>query len=135
MFRMVMALPLPLLAVGLLALSCGSNGENNATREARATEPDEGATPASACQYELGDDSGSTTMAEEFPPGLYPAAVADTGTSLTVSLVDPRDSETSITLTVPECKREEALRVIDARQEADREQAEAGIPFEDRTYP
>ena len=70
----------------------------------------------------------------EFPASLYPSAYADLGATLTVSLSDPRNPEASIKLLVPQCKKDEALQIVQSRQQQDKEQAQKGILFKDRVY-
>jgi hypothetical protein len=87
------------------------------------------------CLYEFTDSgSGEVTEGKEFPPGLYPSEYRELGSGLSITLVDPLDEERPLTLTVPQCLKEDALAIIEARQQANEEQEEAGVPFEERVF-
>lgn len=88
-----------------------------------------------ACVYELTDaDSGMVTAGKEFPTGLYPSEYRELGSGLSITLVDPLDESRPLTLTVPQCIKDEALTIIEARQESNQEQEDAGIPFDQRIF-
>jgi hypothetical protein len=115
------------LALAALALACDGEGP---------AEPTGIAEDDPACQYELTDLStdGPETASKEFPPGLYPSEYRELGSGLNITLVDPLDETRELFLTVPQCKKEEALAVIEARQQANEDQEADGIPFEQRIF-
>ena len=115
------------VALGLLAVACGGDGSAQPTG---ISEDDP------ACLYELTDQASEepATSSKEFPPGLYPSEYRELGSGLSITLVDPLDERRELTLTVPECKKAEALAVIEARQESNDEQEAAGVPFEQRIF-
>ena len=89
------------------------------------------------CSYELRNDfSGEVVKMAEFPANVYPTNQVEYGNGLlAIKIADPRQPEMAQTVIVPACKRNEVFRIIAARQAADAEQREQGIPFEQRTYP
>lgn len=114
-----------ILLVLTLAAACGDGGSQ--PRQLDPVDP--------ACRYRLTDrTAGTETPTRAFPPGLFPLEQRELGSGLSVTLLDPNDPSQELVLTVPQCKLEEALRTIEERRQADEEQAEAGIPFEEQEY-
>ncbi len=114
------------LLASTVAVAC-SEGNDLLSRGLSPSDP--------ACRYELTDRTADAVdESRQFPPNLFPSDFRDLGSGLSITLLDPDDPGRDLTLTVPQCKKSEALQVIEARQRQDQEQAEAGIPFEERTY-
>jgi hypothetical protein len=67
------------------------------------------------------------------PANAYPAEWVDTKQEFRITLVDRETGVVSEAL-VPDCKRNEARRVIADRRADDRGQGTNGIPVTDRTY-
>lgn len=118
-----------LAVLGLIA-AAGCDGGGNDTPEYKGIDASD-----PACVYELTDaDSGMVTAGKEFPTGLYPSEYRKLGSGLSITLVDPLDESRPLTLTVPQCIKDAALTIIEARQQSNREQEDAGIPFDQRIF-
>ena len=89
------------------------------------------------CSYKLHNDlTGTTEEIAEFPANVSTPAWAEYGDGgLAVAIADPQQPYRDVSVIVPACKRDEALAIIKARQEADKEQEAQGIPFGQRNYP
>ena len=81
-----------------------------------------------SCTYTL--DGAAVTS---FPANVYPSAWTDTKQVFQITLVDRETSAVS-ELLVPDCKRDEARRIIADRRAEDRGQGTNGVPIADRTY-
>lgn len=115
-------------ALAAFAIACGGGDEESGPMPISEDDP--------ACQYELTDQTSGepATESKEFPAGLYPSEYRELGSGLSITLVDPLDESRELFLTVPQCKKDEALATIEARQQANEEQEADGIPFEQRIF-
>lgn len=115
------------VALGALAAACDGDG---------SAEPTGISKDDPACQYELSDSAaeGPDVATKEFPPGLYPSEYRELGSGLSITLIDPLDEKRKLALTVPQCLKDDALAVIEARQQANDEQETQGVPFEERIF-
>jgi streptogramin lyase len=83
---------------------------------------------AGACVYTL-----DGVAVDALPANAYPSEWVDTKQEFRITLVDRATGVVS-EAQVPDCKREEARRIIADRRAQDRGQSTSGTPIADRTY-
>ena len=109
-----------------------SGGSVEPTAEGEPTEPDD---DKAACVYPLHDDlTGETEELAAIPNAFYLSDSFESENGLAVAIADTK-GELDATIIAPPCKRQELLELIDAVQASDKQQAQDGVPFEERVYP